>query len=249
MTAHAIVSRDEWVEARKELLQKEKEVTRRNDELSRQRRELPWVRVDKQYVFDGPDGEQTLADLFDRRSQLIVYHFMFGPGWEEGCDGCSFVADHIDGANLHLAHHDVSVVVVSRAPFSEFQAFKKRMGWNFTWVSSYGGEFNSDHHVSVTKDDFAQGKMFFYNYEPYEPEGEGESHGISVFYKDESGNVFHTYSSYARGVDILLGAHNYLDLTPKGRNETGTMDWVRHHDKYDDNGSVDPAEQHRAVSV
>jgi predicted dithiol-disulfide oxidoreductase (DUF899 family) len=240
MTDHAVVSRDEWVEARRELLQKEKEVTRRNDELSRQRRELPWVEVDKHYLFDGPDGKQTLAGLFDGRSQLIVYHFMFGPGWEEGCDGCSFVADHIDGANLHLAHHDVSVVAVSRAPLSEFQAFKQRMDWNFTWVSSYGSDFNSDYQVSVTKDDLIQGKTFLYNYKPYEPEGEGENHGLSVFYRDESGTVFHTYSTYARGVDILLGAHHYLDLTPKGRNEASTMDWVRLHDKYGDNGSVDP---------
>lgn len=243
MTDHAVVSRDEWIDARKELLQMEKEVTRRNDELSRQRRELPWVKVDKQYVFEGPDGEQTLADLFDGRSQLIVYHFMFGPGWEEGCDGCSFVADHIDGANLHLAHHDVSVVAVSRAPLSEFQAFKKRMGWKFTWVSSYRSDFNSDFHASVTQADIVQGKAFLCNFQPYEPEGEAEIHGLSVFCKDVSGDVFHTYSTYARGVDILLGAHHYLDLTPKGRNETSTMDWVRLHDTYGDNGDIDAAER------
>ncbi|MGH8504104.1 MAG: DUF899 domain-containing protein [Gammaproteobacteria bacterium] len=227
-----VVSRDQWLAARKAHLAREKELTRLRDQVSAERRELPWVKVEKHYVFDGPDGKQTLADLFDGRSQLIVYHFMFGPGWKEGCDGCSFLADHIDGANLHLAHHDVSLVVVSRAPWREFEAFKKRMGWRFKWVSSYGSDFNSDYHVSFTKDDIANGNLS-YNYEAYEPTSEEEAPGISVFYKDENGDVFHTYSAYARGGDILIGAHNYLDLTPKGRNETSIMDWVRLHDKYD----------------
>jgi len=236
---HRIVSRDEWLTARKQLLTKEKEFTRRRDQLSAERRELPWVKVEKNYVFDTPDGKETLADLFDGRSQLIVYHFMFGPEWKEGCGGCSFLADHIDGANMHLAHHEVSLVVVSRAPYAEFQAFKKRMGWRFKWVSSHGSDFNHDYRVSSTKDEIAAGK-FYYNYEMTEGEG-GEMPGISVFYKDTAGDVFHTYSSYARGGDLLIGTYNYLDLTPKGRNETSIMDWVRHHDKYDD---LRPKEAH-----
>jgi predicted dithiol-disulfide oxidoreductase (DUF899 family) len=226
-----VVSRAEWLAARKEFLLKEKEFTHARDALSAERRRLPMVRIEKEYVFDGQKGKETLADLFDGRSQLIVYHFMLGPGWKEGCDGCSFLADHIDGANLHLAHHDVSLVVVSRAPLSEIAPFKKRMGWRFKWVSSYGSEFNYDYHVSFSNEDLATGKVF-YNYRMEENSSE-ELPGISVFYKDETGAVFHTYSSYARGGDILLGAYNYLALTPTGRNESGNMDWVRHHDRYD----------------
>jgi len=230
------VSWDEWLAARKQHLQKEKEFTHLRDELSRQRRQLPWVRVEKPYVFDGPDGTESLADLFDGRSQLIVYHFMFGPDWKEGCPFCSFLVDHIDGPRVHLEHHDVSVVVVSRAPFHKIDAFKKRMGWRFKWVSSHGTDFNSDYNVSFTKDDLARGKTS-YNYELREPQSEGEAPGTSVFYKDERGQVFHTYSAYARGGDILLGAYNFLDLTPKGRDETGPnhnlTDWVRHHDRYE----------------
>ncbi|WP_227369912.1 DUF899 domain-containing protein [Halomonas sp. M20] len=209
-----VVSREEWLEERRALLVKEKELTRQYDRVSAERRELPWVKVEKNYVFDTPDGKRTLVELFDGRSQLIVYHFMFGPGWKEGCSGCSFVADHIDGANLHLAHHDVTVLAVSRAPLAEFLPFKQRMGWYFTWVSSHGSDFNYDYQVSTAS-------------------GE-ETHGLSVFFKNVSGEVFHTYSTYARGVDILLGAHHYLDLTPKGRNEQGTMSWMRHHDRYDE---------------
>jgi predicted dithiol-disulfide oxidoreductase (DUF899 family) len=232
MEAHKIVSPDEWVAARKALLVREKELTRALDRLSADRRALPWVKIDKAYVFHGPDGRQTLAELFAGKSQLIVYHFMFGPGWSDGCKGCSFVADHIDGANLHLAHHDVSVVAVSRAPLHEFDAFKKRMGWRFKWVSSEGSDFNYDYRVSLTPEELAEGQAH-YNYEMTGKAGP-EMPGVSVFYKDEIGNVFHTYSAYARGLDILVGAHNYLDLTPKGRNETATMDWVRHHDRYED---------------
>ncbi len=227
-----IVSRDEWLTVRKQHLRREKEFTRLRDQLSAERRELPWVKVEKNYVFDGPDGKETLGDLFDGRSQLIAYHFMFGPGWKEGCSGCSYLADHIDGANMHLENHDVSLVVVSRAPRSEFEAFKKRMGWRFKWVSSFGSDFNSDYQVSFTKDDLAKGKTY-YNYELRESQDEGEAPGISVFYKDAARDIFHTYSSYARGGDLLIGAYNYLDLTPLGRNEAGTMDWVRHHDRYD----------------
>ena len=242
MNHNPIVSRDEWLVARKHLLAKEKELTRQRDELSRQRRELPWVKVEKPYVFDGPDGKETLADLFAGRSQLIVYHFMFAPGWEEGCRSCSFLADHIDGSVMHLAHRDVTLLAVSRAPLPQLAAFKKRMGWRFKWVSSYGSNFNSDYHVSFTKDDIAKGQTY-YNYEVRASPSEGEAPGTSVFYQDETGNIFHTYSSYARGGDMLIGAYNYLDLVPKGRDEDAlafTMAWVRHHDRYGDDYVVDP---------
>jgi predicted dithiol-disulfide oxidoreductase (DUF899 family) len=227
-----IVSEDEWLVARKDLLTREKELTRLRDEVSRHRRELPWVRIEKEYVFDGPDGKATLADLFDGRSQLIVYHFMFGPGWEEGCKSCSYLADHFDGANLHLPRRDVTFAVISRAPFPEIERFKKRMGWRFTWLSSYGNNFNFDYHVSFTRADEAKGRIF-YNYEMGEFMND-ELPGLSVFAKDEVGEIFHTYSTYARGLDILVGAYNFLDLVPKGRDEDpdSTMSWVRHHDRY-----------------
>jgi predicted dithiol-disulfide oxidoreductase (DUF899 family) len=238
--AHAIVSREEWVKTRKELLKKEKEFTRQRDELSRQRRALPWVKVEKPYVFDTPQGKKTLADLFDGRSQLIIYHFMLGPGWKEGCDACSFLADHVDGALVHLEHHDVSLVVVSRAPLPEIAPFKKRMSWRFRWVSSFGSDFNVDYRVSATKDEMAKDKMY-YNYELRDFASE-EMPGISVFYKDKTGDIFHTYSSYGRGGDLLIGTYNYLDLAPVGRQEEKGhgMDWVRHHDKYAEDGFVDP---------
>lgn len=225
-----IVSQSEWIDARKQLLIKEKELTRLNDDLARRRRELPWVKVENNYIFEGPMGQETLSDLFAGNSQLIIYHFMFAPGWEEGCPGCSFIADHIDGANLHLAHHDVSVVVVSRAPLAEILPFKKRMDWKFKWVSSFGSDFNYDYNVSFTDEQIAEGEVY-YNYAKQETGS--ESPGTSVFYRDSAGQVFHTYSTYSRGGDILIGAHNFLDLTPKGRNEKGTMDWLRHHDKYE----------------
>lgn len=231
---HKVVSRDEWLIARKKHLAREKELTRLRDEVSAERRTLPWVKVEKAYVFDTPDGKQALADLFDRRSQLIIYHFMFGPDEEEGCPYCSFLADHIDGANVHLAHHDVTLLVVSRAPLHKIETFKKRLGWQFAWVSSHGTDFNYDYHVSSTKDDSARGNVF-YNYDTRDLPG-GEMPGTSVFYKDENGDIYHTYSAYARGGEALIGAYSYLDLTPKGRNETGPnhdlRDWVRHHDKY-----------------
>lgn len=231
-----IVSQTEWIDARKQLLIKEKELTRLNDDLARRRRELPWVKVEKNYVFEGPMGKESLSDLFAGNSQLIIYHFMFAPGWEEGCPGCSFIADHIDGANLHLAHHDVSVVVVSRAPLAQILPFKKRMDWKFKWVSSFGSDFNYDYNVSFTEEQIAKGEVY-YNY--VKQDTGSESPGTSVFYRDSAGQVFHTYSTYSRGGDILIGAHNFLDLTPKGRNEKGTMDWLRHHDKYEkfNNGS------------
>jgi predicted dithiol-disulfide oxidoreductase (DUF899 family) len=242
---HDVVSSEKWTEARKELLAKEKEFTRQRDELSRLRRELPWVKVEKNYIFEGPNGKQTLPDLFAGRSQLIIYHFMLGPGWEEGCKSCSFLADHMDGSLIHLEHRDVSLVAVSRAPVPEIEAFKKRMGWRFKWVSSNGNDFNFDYHVSFTKDEMARRKVY-YNYGMNEfPSEEGP--GASVFYKDQSGQIFHTYSAYARGLDILVGTYNYLDLTPKGRDEDGlafTISWVRHHDRYENGYSVDPIEQY-----
>jgi predicted dithiol-disulfide oxidoreductase (DUF899 family) len=225
---HQIVSEVEWIAARQELLKREKELTHARDEINKQRRELPWVRVEKNYVFEGPDGNETLADLFDGNSQLIVYHFMFAPGWQEGCVACSFLSDHIDGANLHLMHHDVSLVVVSRAPYSEFQTFKERMGWRFKWVSSFGSDFNYDYHASYTSEELDRGDVF-HNYKTQKLTTEDQT-GTSVFYKNELGIVFHTYSSYERGGDLLLGAHNYLDLTPKGRNEVGG--WWQFHDNY-----------------
>ena len=237
-----VVSRDEWLAARKELLSKEKDFTRQRDALSAARRELPWVRVEKEYVFDTPSGKRTLADLFNGKSQLIVYHFMFGPSWEEGCPSCSLLADHFDGTVVHLAQRNVTLQVVSRAPLPQIEAFQKRMGWRFPWVSSYGTDFNYDYHVSFTKDEKASGKVF-YNYAQTEfPSEEGP--GASVFYKDAAGSVFHTYSTYGRGLDILIGAYNFLDLAPKGRDEDGlkfTMAWVRHHDKYLDGDLVDLA--------
>ena len=228
-----IVSEAEWLAARKQHLTKEKEFTQLRDQLSAERRKLPWVKIEKPYVFDGPNGKETLADLFGGRSQLIIYHFMFRPGWEEGCRSCSFLADHIDGSVVHLAHRDVTFVVVSRAPLAKIDAFKKRMGWRFKWVSSYDNDFNFDYHVSFPNDEVANGKVY-YNYGTQEFPSE-EAPGVSVFYEDGSGDIFHTYSAYARGLDMLVGAYNYLDLVPKGRDEDDldfTMAWVRHHDRY-----------------
>jgi predicted dithiol-disulfide oxidoreductase (DUF899 family) len=240
-----IVPPAEWLAARKELLKKEKEFTRRRDELSRQRRELPWEKIEKQYVFDGPNGKETLADLFGGKSQLIIYHFMFGPDWKEGCPSCSLLADHFDGSLPHLAARDVRFAVVSRAPLAQIEAFKKRMGWRFKWLSSFGTDFNRDFHVSFTKDELAKGEMI-YNYTTQKfPSEEGP--GASVFYKDAAGNIFHTYSAFARGLDMMIGAYNWLDLVPRGRDEEGlafSMAWVRHHDKYADSEVVDPKRQY-----
>src|SRR6478672_9839111 len=232
-----IVSEAEWIAARKAHLAVEKKFTDARDELSRQRRELPWVRVDKPYVFEGPHGKETLAELFGNRSQLIVYHFMLGLGWEQGCPSCSFLSDHFDGAIVHLAQRDVTMLAVSRAPLPQIEMFKKRMHWHFKWVSSFGNDFNRDYHVSFTKDELEQSKAY-YNYELGQFPAE-EAPGVSVFYKDAAGAVFHTYSAYARGLDILVGTYNLLDLTPKGRDEAElphTMAWVRHHDRYEGDG-------------
>jgi predicted dithiol-disulfide oxidoreductase (DUF899 family) len=232
---HPVVSVDEWINARKQLLQKEKELTHLRDEVSQLRQELPWVKVEKEYIFEGPNGEQhTLSDLFKGRSQLIVQHFMLGPGWKEGCVGCSFMADNIDGSIVHLANHDVSYVAISRAPYHEIEPFRKRMGWSFDWVSSNKNDFNFDYHVSATEEDIAKNEMT-YNFEKM-PVSEKELPGMSAFYKDENGDIYHTYSTYARGADILINTYNLLDMAPKGRNETGPdgalTDWVKHHDKY-----------------
>jgi predicted dithiol-disulfide oxidoreductase (DUF899 family) len=238
---HRVVSREDWLAARRQLLQKEKEFTRLRDRLSAERRELPWVKVEKEYVFDTLDGKQTLADLLDGRNQLMVYHFMFGPDWEQGCPSCSFVSDHIDGANWHLPQRDVTLLAVSRAPLAQIEAFRQRMGWRFKWVSSHDNDFNYDFHVSFTKEELAKGKVH-YNYDLVE--GYDELPGLSVFYKDENGDVFHTYSAYARGLDLLVGAYNYLDLAPKGRDEAvlpWTMAWVRHHDRYEDQNAGRPS--------
>src|SRR5215475_6979008 len=201
-----VVSAAEWLVARKDLLNREKEFSRQRDALSAARRNLPMVKVEKEYLFDGPHGKETLADLFAGRSQLIVYHFMLGPGWEEGCKSCSYLADHFDGANWHLPHRDVTFVVISRAPLSEIEPYKKRLGWRFKWVSSHGNDFNFDYHVSATETEKAKGKMY-YNYQIQDWVTD-EMPGLSVFYRDESGDVFHTYSNYARGLDILVGAYN-----------------------------------------
>ncbi|GAC1701422.1 MAG: thioredoxin family protein [Candidatus Acidiferrum sp.] len=228
-----VVSQAEWLAARMELLGKEKQFSRLRDELSRQRRELPWEKVEKQYSFEGVNGKQTLADLFGGKSQLLVYHFMFGPGWKEGCPSCSFLSDHIDGSLAHLAARDVSLAVVSRAPLAQIEPFKKRMGWRFNWVSSNSTDFNSDYHVSFTPNEVASGQMY-YNYAiQMFPSEEGP--GMSAFFKDAAGNIFHTYSAFGRGLDLLIGAYNWLDLAAKGRDEDAlphTMAWVRHHDKY-----------------
>jgi len=238
-----VVSREEWLAARKILLAKEKQLTRERDAIAAERRQLPWVKVEKNYVFDSPSGKKTLADLFDRRSQLIVYHFMFGPEWKEGCPSCSFNMDHTDGALVHLAQRDVSFAAVSRAPLSKIEPFKKRMGWKFTWVSSNVTDFNYDYHASFTPEEIAKGKVE-YNFDLVEFPS-AEAPGISVFYKDKDGNIFHTYSAYARGSENTINTYNYLDYVPKGRDEDGlpfTMSWIRHHDRYED-GRLEDADR------
>jgi predicted dithiol-disulfide oxidoreductase (DUF899 family) len=233
MTGHKVVSNEEWLLARRELLAREKEFTRLRDQLSRQRRDLPWEAVDRSYVFEGPDGRETLSDLFGGASQLVVYHFMFDPSWDEGCPHCSFWADGFDGIAVHLAERDVTLVAVSRAPFGRLAAYRRRMGWGFKWVSSYETDFNFDYHVSFTPEERAR-SMAFYNFTPQDT-GMPEREGLSVFFKDPAGSVFHTYSAYARGIDMVNAAYHYLDLVPKGRDEAGHDNpqfWVRRHDEY-----------------
>ncbi|TLD70875.1 DUF899 domain-containing protein [Phragmitibacter flavus] len=239
--SHPIVNRSAWLEARKALLQKEKSLTRMRDQLNAERQQLPWVKLDKSYQFDTTEGPRTLAQLFKHRSQLYIYHFMFGPDWKEGCVGCSFLCDHLQGAIIHLENHDVTPVVISRAPLEEIQAFKKRMGWTYDWVSSFNSDFNYDFEVSFTPEQMNSGSVP-YNFQDSEPMIE-ELSGSSAFYKDESGQVFHTYSAFARGDESLLGTYMILDMMPKGRNEHGPRnnlsDWVRHHDRYQHDGHVD----------
>jgi predicted dithiol-disulfide oxidoreductase (DUF899 family) len=230
---HQTVSREEWLEARRALLAREKAHIKAHDELARARREMPWVKVDKNYVFDGPDGQETLSDLFAGRSQLIVKHFMMGPGWNHGCLGCSFGADQLSGSVIHLINHDVMVIAVSRAPYAEIAPYHKRMGWPFKWVSSNGNDFNFDYNVSFTEADRARGKAF-YNFAEQDYMGE-EMPGYSVFAKNEQGEIFHTYSIFARGTEDVGGVYGLLDITPKGRNEPpgGNLTaWVRRHDEY-----------------
>ncbi|HZO47429.1 MAG TPA: thioredoxin family protein [Xanthobacteraceae bacterium] len=235
---HRVVSRDQWIEARKAHLKSEKALTRMRDMVSAERRDLPWVKVEKTYVFDTPAGKKTLAGLFGNNSQLIVYHFMWRWDLDQGCKSCSLLVDHVDGANVHLANHDVSFVAVSRGKLPDLEAYWKRLGWQFDFASAYGSDFNFDYHVSFTDEQMASGKLH-YNYETIPSDhGLNELPGASVFFKDENGDVFHTYSTYARGGDILLGVYNYLDLTPKGRNEQQIMEWVKRHDEYESNGSA-----------
>ncbi len=235
MENHPVVSREEWLAARKALLVKEKEATRLRDKLNAERMALPWVKIEKEYVFDSPHGKITLADLFDGRSQLVIYHFMFAPGWAAGCPGCSHMSDHLDGPLPHLRHHDVSLAVVARAPIADIEAYKKRMGWRFPWVSSFGSDFNYDFQVTLPKEDIAAGHAI-YNFASLPAQADAkdiEAHGISVFYQDESGEVFHTYSTYARGVEEWVGTLMILDRAPKGRNEKRAGDFVRRHDEYE----------------
>jgi predicted dithiol-disulfide oxidoreductase (DUF899 family) len=227
-----VVSHNQWLAQRKALLARERKLTHLRDQVARERRELPWVRVEKDYVFDTSEGPRKLGDLFEDRSQLLVQHFMLGPGWKEGCPSCSFMADHADGMTIHLEHRDVTFIAVSRAPLAEIEKFKRRMGWKFKWVSSHGSDFNFDFGVSFTPEEKKKGEVT-YNYakQPYEWD---ELPGISVFCRDEAGEVFHTYSTYRRGVEAMMGTYSLLDLTPKGRDERdGPMAWVRHHDRYE----------------
>src|SRR5579859_1506814 len=229
---HKVVSEKEWVKARKQLLVKEKKFSKARDELNKQRRALPWVKIEKEYVFDGPNGKETLADLFGNKSQLIVYHFMFGPGWGDGCPHCSFWADHFDSVNPHLGQRDTAFAVISRAPWKEIEPFKKRMGWKFKWVSSHKTDFNFDFNVSFKPEELKRGKAV-YNFAPLNMDID-EREGVSAFYRDKNGDIYRTYSAYARGIDLMNTTYNFLDLTAKGRDENpeSPQDWVRYHDEY-----------------
>lgn len=231
---HRIVSEKEWLEARKALLVLEKEETRLRDKVRAERLALPWIRLEKSYTFETPDGRRTLADLFDGRSQLIIYHFMYGPDWEAGCPGCSFMADHIDGMLPHLNNHDVTMVAVSRAPLEKLTAYKKRMNWTFPWVSAFGSDFNFDYHVSFTREALASGKVMYNYRETDAADAHDELPGLSAFFKDEDGTIYHTYSDYARGGEEALGTLMILDRAPKGRNETGTLSFIKRKDEYAD---------------
>jgi predicted dithiol-disulfide oxidoreductase (DUF899 family) len=230
---HPVVSQEEWLEARKALLAKEKEETHLRDAVRAARLALPWVRVDKDYNFAAPSGKKSLADLFDGRSQLIVYHFMLGPGWKAGCPGCSFLCDHVDGALPHLNHHDVTWTAVSSAPMNEIAAYKSRMGWRFPFVSSAGNSFNHDYRVTFSKEELAAGTVDYNFTRTPSDRANDELPGLSAFFKDKSGEIFHTYSSYARGPEEIIGTLMILDRAPLGRNEDSTMNFVRRHDEYE----------------
>lgn len=229
---HKVVSKKEWVKARKQLLVKEKKFSKARDEIAKQRRALPWVKIEKEYIFEGPNGKETLAELFNGKSQLVVYHFMFGPGWGEGCAHCSFWADHYDGVTKHIGARDTAFAVISRAPLKEIKPFKKRMGWQFKWVSLNGNDFNFDMDVSFTPEQLKNGTAI-YNYVPLEMDID-EREGASAFYKDSRGDIYRTYSTYARGIDLLNTTYNFIDLTAKGRDENPkrSQEWVRYHDQY-----------------
>ena len=233
MEPHRVVSQEEWTAARKAHLRNEKALTRMRDLVAAERRAMPWVKVEKTYVFDTTDGKKELAELFGDNSQLIIHHFMWRHDLDQGCVSCSLEADHAEGALVHLQNHDVSYVRVSRAPLEKLLAYKQRLGWNAEWVSSWNSDFNFDFHVSFTDEQMASGKLY-YNYETVDEQyGLNELPGLSVFYKDDAGQVFHTYSSYARGNEEVIGAFIYFDITPKGRNETQIMDWVKRNDEYE----------------
>jgi len=228
-----VVSQKKWLVARKKLLMEEKKFSKLRDKMNLQRRKLPWVEIFKEYAFDGPNGKETLSELFDGKSQLIVYHFMFGPGWGDGCEHCSFWADHFDSVNFHIGQRDTAFAAVSRAPWKEIQPFKKRMGWKFKWVSSFDTDFNFDFNVSFTPEQRKSGKAI-YNYAPLEMDMD-EREGVSAFYRDQNRDIYHTYSSYERGIDLMNTTYNFLDLTAKGRDENPehSQDWVRYHDQYE----------------
>jgi len=247
---HFVVSEERWLAERKVLLAREKALTQLQDQVARERRALPWVRVEKNYVFDTLDGRRTLADLFDGRRQLVVQHFMFGPGWEQGCPSCSYMADHVDGMRIHLAHRDLAFVAVSRAPLADILRFRERMGWQFDWVSSHGSAFNFDFGVSFTAEELATGEVAYNYRRGYFPAEEAP--GISVFCKDDAGQVFHTYSSFGRGVEAMMGAYVLMDLTPQGRNERDVfykMEWLRHHDRYAAGQRFEPAPEQVAPAA
>ncbi len=231
---HRVVTPNDWIAERKTLLAREKELTRLHDQIARERRALPWVRIEKDYVFDTPAGPRRLADLFQGRRQLLVQHFMLGPGWDEGCKSCSFMADHLDGISVHLAQRDLALLAVSRAPLADIERFRQRMGWKFPWVSSNGNGFNRDFHVSFAPEDRIDGEVY-YNYQLSAFPAD-EAPGLSVFVRTDAGEVFHTYSTFGRGVEVMMGAYPLIDLTPKGRDEQDlpyTMAWVCHHDRYE----------------
>jgi predicted dithiol-disulfide oxidoreductase (DUF899 family) len=241
-TTHLVVSDARWQQERVKLLAREKELTRLHDQIAQERRALPWRRIGKPYVFDTPQGRRSLAELFEGRRQLLVQHFMFGPGWEQGCPSCSYMADHADGMTIHLAHRDIRFLAVSRAPLAQILRFRERMGWKFDWVSSHGSDFNYDFGVSFTPEALATGEVDYNYRKGYFPAEEAP--GLSVFYKDDAGEVFHTYSTFGRGVEVMLGAYAMMDLTPQGRAERDVfykMEWVRHHDRYETGQGFEPA--------